>query len=98
MFRKYHLGDYRWISYREADSTIDYVGRGLRQLGLNRLDKVCIFADTRSEWFLIAQACLKQTFPLVTLYTNLGDDAVVYGVNQTEATLVVTRYEIRVIC
>jgi len=31
---------------------------------------------------LSAQACFKHAFPLVTLYTNLGEDAVVHGVNQ----------------
>jgi len=34
------------------------------------------------EWLLSALACFKQAFPLVTLYTNLGDDAVVHGINQ----------------
>ena len=34
---------------------------------------------------LAAQACFKQNFPLVTLYTNLGDDAVVHGINQVRS-------------
>ena len=83
MFKKYHLGDYRWITYEDADTTSDYVGRGLRSLGLSRGMKICMFADTRAEWMLTAQACFKQGFPLVTLYTNLGEEAVVHGVNQT---------------
>jgi hypothetical protein len=32
----------------------------------------------------ILQACFKQTFPLVTLYTNLGEKAIADGINQTE--------------
>ena len=28
MFKKYQLGDYRWISYEDLDSTSDYFGRG----------------------------------------------------------------------
>ena len=42
----------------------------------------------------MAQACFKQGFPLVTLYTNLGEDAVVFGVNQTQATHVITSHEL----
>ena len=63
MFKKYHLGDYRWVTYEDADATAEYVGRGLRTLGLANGMKVCMFADTRSEWMLTAQACFKQGFP-----------------------------------
>ena len=94
MFRKYHLGDYRWITYEEADSTADYVGRGMRNMGLQNGDKIAIFADTRPEWYILAQACFKQGFSLVTLYTNLGEDAVVHGVNQTGAATVITSHEL----
>ena len=94
MFKKYQLGDYRWVTYEDADTTIDYVGRGLRSMGLSRGMKICMFADTRAEWMLTAQACFLQGFPLVTLYTNLGEEAVVHGVNQTECTHVVTSHEL----
>ena len=94
MFKKYHLGDYRWVTYEDADTTVDYVGRGLRTLGLSKGMKVCMFADTRAEWMLTAQACFRQGFPLVTLYTNLGEEAVVHGVNQTQCTHVVTSHEL----
>ena len=66
------------------ESTANYFGRGLRSLGLNPRDKICIFADTRSEWMMAAQGCFKQCFPLCTLYTNLGEEAVVHGLNQTQ--------------
>ena len=87
MFKKYELGDYRWISFEDLDSTSDYFGRGLRQLGLQPRQKLCVFADTRAEWMIAAQACFKQTFPIATLYTNLGEEAVVHGLNQTEVNL-----------
>ena len=94
LFKKYDLGDYRWVSFEDADATADYVGVGLRQLGLSKGMKVCMFADTRAEWMLTAQACFRQGFPLVTLYTNLGEEAVVHGINQTECTHVVTSHEL----
>ena len=76
--------NYRWITYEDLESTANYFGRGLRSLGLNPRDKICIFADTRSEWMMAAQGCFKQCFPLCTLYTNLGEEAVVHGLNQTQ--------------
>ena len=55
---------------------------------------ICIFADTRAEWFITAQACFKQGYPIVTLYTNLGDEAIVHGINETEVTHIVTTHEL----
>lgn len=94
MFKKYKLGDYRWITYEDLASTADSFGRGLRSLGLQPRQKICVFADTRAEWMFTAQAAFKQAFPLVTLYTNLGEEAVVHGINQTQATHVITSHEL----
>ena len=87
MFKKYDLGDYRWITYEDLDAMSDHFGRGLRAMGLQPREKMAIFADTRAEWMMVAQAAFKHAFPLCTLYTNLGVDAVVYGLNQTEVSI-----------
>jgi long-chain acyl-CoA synthetase len=94
MFKKWKLGDYTWQSYVDVDSLSTFLGKGLRELGQKRLQNICIFADTKAEWMIAAQACFKQTFPVVTLYTNLGDDAVIHGINQTEVETVVTTYDL----
>ena len=49
-------------------------------------ENVCIFAETKEEWLVCALGCFKQTFPLVTLYANLGDDAIAHGINQVGIT------------
>ena len=36
------------------------------------------------------KACFRFSFPLVTLYATLGDEAIVYGVNEAEVSLVIT--------
>ena len=94
VFKKYNLGDYRWQTYEDVDYNADYLGRGLRSLNLNHGQNICIFADTRAEWFITAQACFKQGYPIVTLYTNLGDEAIVHGINETEVTHIVTTHEL----
>ena len=78
------------MTYEEADSLAENFGRGLRVLGVKPRENVCMFADTRAEWMISAQACFKQGLPLVTLYTNLGEEAVRHGLVETEAETVVT--------
>ena len=94
IFRKLELGDYRWMTYEEADSLADNFGRGLRVLGLNPLDKVCLFSDTKAEWMISSQGCFKQGFPVVTLYTNLGEVAVQHGLCETQVETIITSAEL----
>jgi len=94
LFRKHVMGEYRWITYEEVDGLADNLGRGLRVLGQKPNDNVCVFADTRAEWLITAQACFRQAFPVVTLYTNLGDDAVRHGVCETEVETIITSHEL----
>ena len=82
------------MTYEEADSLADNFGRGLRVLGVAPRDNVCMFADTRAEWMISCQACFKQGLPLVTLYTNLGEEAVRHGLVETEAETVITSSEL----
>ena len=82
------------MSYEEADAIAENVGKGLRELGQQSNKPLCIFADTRAEWMLTAQACFKQSFPVVTLYTNLGEDAIAHGLNETELETVIMSHEL----
>ena len=43
---------------------------------------------------MCALGCFKQNFPLVTLYANLGEEAITFGVVQTEVTHVITTHEL----
>lgn len=94
VFKKWKLGEYTWQSYVEVDELSTYFGKGLRELGQLHKQNICIFADTKSEWMIAAQACFKQTFPVVTLYTNLGDEAIVHAINQTEVEIVITSHDL----
>lgn len=94
MFKKLELGSYRWISYEEADALADNFGRGLRVLGHKPSNAICMFADTRAEWMLSTQGGFKQGFPVVTIYTNLGEEAVIHGLKETQVETVVTSHEL----
>ena len=47
----------RWLTYEEVDGMADNFGRGLRVLGMQPRDNVCLYADTRAEWLIAAQVC-----------------------------------------
>jgi len=94
MFRKLELGDYRWMTYEEVDGMADSFGRGLRTLGQAPGQELCLFADTRMEWLVAAQASFRQSFPVVTIYTNLGEGAVVHGLAETRVQTLVTSHEL----
>jgi len=94
MFKKLELGDYRWMTYEEVDAMSDNFGRGLRTLGQKPEQNLCLFADTRMEWLVAAQASFRQSFPVVTIYTNLGEEAVVHGLVETGVELVITSHEL----
>ena len=94
LFKKWRLGEYTWQSYVDIDQLSSRLGKGLRELGQLPQQNLCIFADTKADWMVAAQGCFKQSFPVVTLYTNLGDEAIIHAINQTEVEVVITNHEL----
>lgn len=76
------------------DSEAESFGRGLRELGLKAKDNVVVFAETRAEWLIAANGCMKQSMSLVTLYATLGEEAIIHGINETEVTCVITSQDL----
>ncbi|KAL7645171.1 UNVERIFIED_CONTAM: hypothetical protein RMT77_003549 [Armadillidium vulgare] len=94
ILEKLHLGEYRWLTYKEVKDTSDKIGWAIRSLGIKPLDRIAILAETRAEWFMTAMGCLKQRMTVCTLYTTLSDEALVHAINETEVRLVVTSYDL----
>ena len=91
---KVSLGDYQWESIREVAEKSKSFGRGLRELGVPARAKVAIYADTRADWMVAARGCFQHSMALCTLYTNLGLEAVKYGISLVEAQTVITSQEL----
>ena len=70
------------------------IGRGLLELGLKPQENIAVFCETRAEWLISAIGCMRQSMPIVTLYANLGEDALVHGINETEVKCVITSQEL----
>uniref|UniRef100_A0ABI7XDV6 long-chain-fatty-acid--CoA ligase n=1 Tax=Felis catus TaxID=9685 RepID=A0ABI7XDV6_FELCA len=94
VFKKLILGTYKWMSYLEVNRRVNNFGSGLTALGLKPKNTIAIFCETRAEWMIAAQTCFKYNFPLVTLYATLGKEAVVHGLNESEATYLITSVEL----
>ncbi|KAK3596715.1 hypothetical protein CHS0354_025013 [Potamilus streckersoni] len=94
VFKKVIMGDYTWITYEEVFERATNFGSGLLALGQKPRKNILIFAETRADWMIAAQACFKYNFPVVTLYATLGLDAIVHGVNESEVSHVITSAEL----
>ncbi|BBN00075.1 long-chain acyl-CoA synthetase [Marchantia polymorpha subsp. ruderalis] len=88
-FEKVTLGKYVWQSYSQVYERVVNLSAGLVALGLKKGEKVAIFAETRAEWFIGLQACLRRNATVVTIYASLGDEALSHSFNETEVTTVI---------
>ena len=90
VFKKLNLGEYEWMSYREAFDVSCKFGRGLRGLGQQPRTPIAIYAETRAEWILGALGAFSQSIIVSTVYTNLGQEAICHSFNETEVSVVIT--------
>ena len=94
VFKKLNLGEYQWVSYEDAHKISINFGSGLVQLGAQPKMPIAIYAETKEEWIMAALGAFSQNMILATLYTNLGDEAVAHGINETEVTTVITSHSL----
>lgn len=94
--KKFVLADeYKWLTVGEIMQRVDNIARGLHEMGVRKGDKVIIYAETTPNWFFCSLAIAKLNAILVTLYSNLGDSGVRYGMNQTKANYVITTEDLK---
>lgn len=93
-FKKQVLGEYQWFTYDEIDTRVENIARGFMANGVKPGDVVLILAETRLEWMLAAQAIFRLGATIATLYTTLGDDGIVHGINETAVTHLVTTHDV----
>lgn len=94
VFKKYRMGEYKWLSFFEAEMQSRNFGRGIREIGIQPREKVVLFAETRAEWMIAAHGLFKQSCTIVTIYATLGEDGITHGVNETEVDTIITSHEL----
>ncbi|KAG0684012.1 long-chain fatty acid-CoA ligase [Pichia californica] len=88
----YEKSDYKYITFGELQSLVNYYGKGLIKIGLNHsiTDKLHIFASTSPQWMRTFLAAQSQSIPVVTAYDSLGEDGLIHSFVQTESTAIFT--------
>merc|ERR1719238_323377 len=82
------------MDYNQTHEVAANFGKGLRELGVKPHDAIAIYAETRAEWLMSAFGAFSQSMVVSTPYTNLGDEAIMHGLNETEVSCVVTSHEL----
>ena len=87
--------EYTWRTYEEVYVDIQCAGRGLYKLpGIGEMREqkqqvvAALLAETSSEWQIAAQAALACGLTLTTVYATLGHEAMLHGLQQTEAQVI----------
>lgn len=88
-FEKVHLGDYQWETYGQVFDRACNFASGLVKLGHVVDSRVAIFSETRAEWFIALQGCLRQNITVVTIYASLGEDALIHSLNETQVSTLI---------
>ncbi|WP_265109709.1 AMP-dependent synthetase/ligase [Halosolutus halophilus] len=86
-------GEFRPISYTEMRGIVRNLAAGFRELGVERGDRVGIFANTRMEWAQSDFALLTAGAVVTTVYTSSSPDQARYLLDDPDASGVVVENE-----
>ncbi|KAI3469550.1 hypothetical protein Pfo_026213 [Paulownia fortunei] len=75
------VGEYKWMTYREAGASRSAIGSGLIRHQIPKGCCVGLYFVNRPEWLVVDHACSAYSFITVPLYDTLGPEAVKYIVN-----------------
>jgi len=81
----FELSPYEYITFTEYERLVLQLGAGLRKLGLEKYDRVHIFAATSKHWLAMSHGAGSQTMPIVTAYDTLGEEGLRYSMVATKA-------------
>lgn len=80
----FELSDYSFMTYAEYETHLLNLASGLRKLGVERGDKVHMFASTSVNWLAMSHACSSQAYTIVTAYDTLGASGVEHTLAQSK--------------
>jgi long-chain acyl-CoA synthetase len=93
---------FKWSSFKESHDNFLNVAKGVMELdGMKEARNsgdgqvvAALLADTSAEWQIAAQAAFTVGITITTIYTTLGTDAMLYGMDQTEASILFVDWEL----
>jgi long-chain acyl-CoA synthetase len=78
-FERYVFSGFQWETYEQVKTRVDNFSAGLASLGMKKGENIAIYADTKAEWQIAAQAAFQRGVAVGTVYANLGEEALHYG-------------------
>jgi long-chain acyl-CoA synthetase len=81
----FELSSYEYMTYHEYEKLVLNIGSGLRKLGMQKEDRVHIFAATSQNWLAVSHAAASQSMPIVTAYDTLGEEGLRHSMVATGA-------------
>ncbi|KAL8929882.1 MAG: hypothetical protein Q9208_001026 [Pyrenodesmia sp. 3 TL-2023] len=81
----FEMSEYHYMSFLEYEQLALQCGAGLRKLGMNKDDRLHIFAATTPYWLAMAHGAATQSMPIVTAYDTLGEEGLQHSLCQTHA-------------
>jgi len=84
----FELSGYEYMTFTEYETLALQLGAGLRKLGLEKGDRVHIFAATSQNWLSLSHGAASQSMPIVTAYDTLGEEGLRHSMVATKAKVV----------
>ncbi|ORC93314.1 fatty acyl CoA synthetase [Trypanosoma theileri] len=79
----------RSITYTELLHRVQSLAKGLTEIGLQKGEFIGIYEDTRWEWYCTVQAIWSCQMVAATVYANLGEDALIYALQESQCRAIV---------
>lgn len=79
---------YKWWDYEHTGKLVECIRSGLSQLGLEKGDRVGIYAKNCPQWALTQYGALSGGFVSVPIYDTLGPDIVEYVCDHAQVKIV----------
>ena len=88
MLYRAEVNVWRPVSHRTIKERVRHLSLGLRELGLERGDRVAILSENRPEWALADWACLTGGITDVPIYPTLPAEQIPHILNDSGATAI----------
>lgn len=89
MWEFIYLKPTEYLTYTQMWEKMVNFGKGLRELGFAAGSRVGLYEETRYEWMASLYGLWTQSMTGVTVYSNLGEDALEYAINEAEVHVMV---------
>ncbi|KAF8060497.1 LACS4 [Scenedesmus sp. PABB004] len=80
-------GPYEWLSYAQTAARVEAVASGLAGLGVQPGQRVGVYGVNCPEWMIAMQACNRMSYQCVPLYDTLGENAIEFIIEHSEAVV-----------